>query len=674
MLAAPSFAAGAGAYLSVSAEPPGWMVFAATGVVVLGAVVLWRTPALRWPAVWAAAFAIGFAWALLRADWANAPRLDREGAGELSGVVVWLQADPDRPRLTLRPATFERRGRRVTFVEARVRFLKGERPAVGDHVRVLAVMRPPPPPVAPDGYDFQRTAYFDGVGAVGFAIGEMSAEPGRGAGDLFAGARTAFRDAIYRALPDRPQTAGVIAALTVGDRSGVAPADDAALRASGLAHLLAISGLHLGLAASAVYLLLRALLALPHGLALRFPVHKFAAVAAILAAAVYLGLSGAAPPAQRAFVMVVAGMIAVLTDRLRSCLWFVAWGAIVVVLIAPDVVAGPSFQLSFAAATAIVAGYEAWANRRRGADEPALAGFGRLRPVAAYVAGLLAASLIATAATTPLALAHFQQAPLYGVVANLAAMPVMAFVVMPFAVLSALLAPVGLMAWPLWVVAWGVEAIIATAHLTAGWPGGVIRVAHAGDWPVAMFFLGLVLITALRGRFRLAGVPFCLAAAAGLALAAPPDLLVDGDGRLAAVVRGDALYVTTTRAGAFEQEAWRRYAGVSEIRPLAEAPNEWAVCDDRGCVVRLRGWKAAVSMAPAGLGDDCRNAGIVIALHAARLRRERGCAEGSPGVDATDLSRDGAHAVWLKTDGARIETVRGAQGARPWSGWRDDAQ
>jgi len=662
--------------MALPEEPDRWMaaagLCAATTLAALGAGAR-RLAWARWPLFWLLAFALGFVWAMVRADMQATPRLALEGAGDLVGVAGWVEAEERRPRLVLEAARFESRGETIRLDRARVRLAGGPIPAVGDRVRVRAVMRPPPPPVAPGGYDFQRKAYFEGIGAVGFAIGDLAIEgQDLEAAGRFAALRAGFRAAVYRALPDRPDLAGVIAALTVGDRSGVDEADATALRESGLAHLLAISGLHLGMVAGAVYLALRLAFALPHGLALRAPAHKLAAVGAILAAVVYLGLSGAAPPAQRAFVMVVAAMVAILTDRLRSGMWFIAWAAVAVTLAAPHVVVGPSFQLSFAAAAAIVAAYEVASDRRRLNPDPPFGWFGGLRPVAAYVAGIAGASILATAATTLLALAHFQQAPTYGLVANLAAMPAMAFLVMPMAILAGCLAPFGLADLPLMAMAWGVDFVLWAAHLVAGWPGDVVRAPASPGWVVAAFMGGGAILCALRGRIRLIGLLGPAVAFAGLVAAAPPDVLVADDGRLAGVVREGTLYVTSERRGKFEAEVWTRLVGASAVLPLQSADPAWARCDERGCAVTLGGKEVALSFAEAGLAEDCTRAAVVVPLHSGRVTAAMGCAPETLVVDGRARARNGAHALRIADGRIRVETVRQMQGDRLWSGWRAD--
>ncbi len=670
ILLAPFFAGGAAIYMTLPSEPDLWPVMSAVLALLVLAIVGWRLERLRWPLLWLLAAGLGFLWCLLRTDWVEAPRLEREQAGEIFGIAAWIEAADSRPRLELRSVRFMVRGKVTNLTRARVRLAKGARPKIGDRVRVRAIMRPPPRPVAPGGYDFQRGSYFKQIGAVGFAIGVADVTPARDRGGLrhwVSQARAGFRDQVYVSLADKPNIAGIIAALTVGDRAGVVDEDRDALRASGLAHLLAISGLHLGLAAGVIFFVLRLLLALPHGAALRMPIHKVAALVAILAAAGYLAISGAALPAQRAFVMVTAGMLAVMVDRLRSGLWFIAWAAAIVIAASPDVVVGPSFQLSFAAATEIVAAYEAQSARRQRETEPRLPGGGFIRSIWRYGSGIAGASLIATAATAPLALAHFQQAPAYGVVANLVAMPLMAFWIMPTAILAAGLSLIGQGDIAFQAMGFGVELVLAAAYMVQNWDGGVIHAAASPGWVVGAFMAGGVVICALRGWPRWLGLIGVAAAILGLSVATPPDILVDEQGRIAAVRDGDTLYFTSTRRGAFEQKAWARYVGGADVKSLADAPTALAQCDTAGCVIAADAATIAISLSPHGLGDDCRRADYVIALYRAVAAKAMGCPDSMPALDLFDLQRDGAHALWIGDGGVTIRSVVAARGARPWS-------
>ncbi|HRF38971.1 MAG TPA: ComEC/Rec2 family competence protein, partial [Saprospiraceae bacterium] len=145
---------------------------------------------------------------------------------------------------------------------------------------------------------------------------------------------------------------------------GIPPATMDAIRASGLAHLLSISGLHIGLVAGIVFVTARSLLALIPWLALRWPTKKLAAILSVIAAAFYTLLAGAPVPAQRSFLMVAIALLAVLVDRQGISMRLIAWAALAVLLTQPDSLTGPSFQMSFAAVVALVATYEAVRARR----------------------------------------------------------------------------------------------------------------------------------------------------------------------------------------------------------------------------------------------------------------------------------------------------------------------
>lgn len=203
--------------------------------------------------------------------------------------------------------------------------------------------------------------------------------------------------------------------------------------------------------------------------------------------------------------------------------------------------------------------------------------------------------------------------------------------------------------------------------MVQNWDRGVIHAAASPGWVVGAFMAGGVLICALRGWPRWLGLIGVAAAIHGLSVAAPPDILVDEQGRIAAVRDGSTLYFTSTRRGAFEQKAWARYVGDAEVRALADAPASLARCDTAGCVIAADAATIAISLSPQGLGDDCRRADYVIALYRAVAAKAMGCPGGTPTLDLFDLQRDGAHALWIKDGAVTTRSVAAARGARPWS-------
>ena len=213
----------------------------------------------------------------------------------------------------------------------------------------------------------------------------------------------------------------------------------------------------------------------------------------------------------------------------------------------------------------------------------------------------------------------------------------------------------------------GVEMVLAVAYMVQNWDGGVIHAAASPGWVVGAFMAGGVVICALRGWPRWLGLVGVAAAILGLSVATPPDILVDEQGRIAAVRDGDTLYFTSTRRGAFEQKAWARYVGGAEVMALADAPATLARCDAAGCVIAADAATIAISLSPQGLGDDCRRADYLIALYRAVAAKAMGCPDGMPMLDLFDLQRDGAHALWIKDGTVTTRSVAAARGARPWS-------
>src|SRR5262245_29207289 len=352
---------------------------------------------------------------------------------------------------------------------------------VGAFVAFKARLDPPRAPWRPGGYDFTRDLYFQNIGATGLVLGAIrTAEaPGPpGAWLRYAAFIDGIRNAIDRRIrASLPGDTGAIAsALITGKRDATTERVNQAMYDSSLAHVLSISGYHMAVVAGVVFFAVRALLALVPVLALRHPIKKWAAAAALVAAAFYLLLSGAEVATQRAFIMTAIVLVGVMVDRPALTLRNLALAALGVLLLAPEAVVHPSFQMSFAATLALVAVYERglpWMTA--GADTPlgariALWG-GR------EILALILASLVAGLATTLYAAYHFHRLAPYGVLANLLAMPMVSLVAMPSGLLALVALPFGFDG-PLWrLMGVGIDWMIAVALWVSALPGAVGRIA-----------------------------------------------------------------------------------------------------------------------------------------------------------------------------------------------------
>ncbi|MBK0329395.1 ComEC family competence protein [Rhodobacteraceae bacterium F11138] len=543
-------ALGIGCYFGIPTEP----VLRDYGIVaVCGALCV--AAALRWPGGWAnlgwalALIAAGFTLAGWRAHRVAGPVLDWRYYGPIEGRVVALdRSASDAVRVTLDRVRLERVG--PDKRPARVRIsLHG--PAAdlqpGQGIMTTGHLSPPQGPVEPGGFDFRRHAWFQGLGAVGYTRNPVltvtPASQGQAGLRIFA-IRMAASDRVRALLPG--DVGGFAAAVTTGDRSAMGKETLNALRASNLAHLLAISGLHMGLLAGFVFAALRMAFSLVPAVALRLPVKKLAAVGALIAASGYLALSGGNVATERAFVMVAVVLVAVLVDRRAFSLRAVAIAAVIVLVLRPEALLGPGFQMSFAATTALVA-FFGWL---RDADLPKASGWAK------PVLGVVLSSAIAGLATAPVGAAHFNTMSHYGLVANLLSVPLMGVLVIPAAVLALCLAPFGLEIVGLYPMGLGLGWILGVARFVSGLDGAQGHVVDPGPWVLPLLALGLLWLMLWQGRARLAGVVPAVVAFALWAQAERPTVLVADTGGLVGVMTAQGRALSKPRGAGFVAQNW----------------------------------------------------------------------------------------------------------------------
>ena len=405
-----------------------------------------------------------------------------------------------------------------------------------------------------------------------------------------------------------------------------------AFRDSGLAHLLAISGLHIGLVAGIIFIALRGALALIPALALAHPIKKWAAVAAIAGAFGYTVVAGATVPTQRAFLMIGLVLMAVLFDRRGLSMRLVAWAATLV-------------------------------RRRYGEGQGAAV----WRRVFLYVGGVALTTLIAGSVTAPFAVYHFNCFAAFGLAANLIAVPVTAFWIMPWAVAAFLLMPFGLEAAALTPMGWGTGVVIAVAETVAAWPGAMILLPAMPVWGLVVLVAGGLWLCLWRRPWRLWGVAGITVGLLSILVVRPPDILIDGAGRLLAVRTEDGLLAVSSRKAArFNRQVWLRRAGQEEAPPLWPKEGDGGgrmACDALGCIYRAKGHVVGLVRRAEALGEDCWHADVVVSVVPVRAP----CPSADTVIDRFDLWREGGHAVWMK-DGerVRVESVNESRGRRPW--------
>ena len=537
---------------------------------------------------------------------------------------------------------------------------RSQRPMPGGRVALKARLTGPPEPNLPGGYDFQRQAWFQRIGGVGKAMGPITLS---GAGDA-PGLRDRLGTHIAQHLPDA--ASGVAIALVTGDEGRIRLEDQQAMRTSGLAHLLSVSGLHLSAVVGAVFFLTLRLLALSPVLALRAPLLLIAAFAAACAGIGYTLLTGAQVPTVRSCIAALFVLIGLALGREALTLRLVAAGALIVMLLWPEAIIGPSFQLSFAAITAIVALHDSpWAMRWLAArEEGALARLGR------SLFGLLVTGLVVELALAPIALYHFHKAGIYGALANLIAIPLTTFIIMPFEAAALLLDPLGLAAPFWWLTAKSIAALLSLAHGVAAWPGASARLSFMPGAAFGLFILGGLWQLLWRTNIRWWGfAPLC-GAALWTALIPSPDLLVTGDGRHVALRdQADQWVILRPRAGDFVRQALAESAGYGD--ELADLDSAAAArCSADACFVRMsRGdqrWLVLATRTAHHIRWDdlvaaCAQADILISAR----HLPRACRPKKLRIDPDYLKKTGGLAISLAP--LSITTVRMPQDDHPWA-------
>lgn len=606
----------------------------------------------------AALVATGFTLAAYRAHDVASPVMSWRYYGPVEGRVVNIdRSASDALRLTLDQVVLERTAPERTPERVRIS-LHGDQslsvvPTPGLRVITTAHVSPPGGPVEPGGFDFQRHAWFGQLGGVGYSRVPLLAlePPEKGQLDmLIFGVRMDLAARILEVLPG--DVGGVAVAVTTGARSAISQNALEDLRASNLAHLLAISGLHMGLLTGFVFALLRVAIALIPPLALRVQSKKVAAAGALIVAAGYLALSGGNVATERAFIMVAVALTAVMLNRRAISLRAVAIAATIVLFLRPEALLGPGFQMSFAATTALVAvfGYMR--------DHQISMGPNWAKPVVA----VLISSGVAGLATAPIGAAHFNALSHYGLLANLTSVPMMGTVVIPAAVLALVLAPFGLDWIGLWIMGVGLRWILEVGHFVAGLDGARSFVHGPGVAVLPMIALGFLWLCLWQGRTRMIGVLPVLAAFWLWVSTDRPIGLIAENGALVGVMTGEGRALSKAKGAGFVARNWLENDGesIDQLTAAARWPETRVASLPGGIeVLHLAGKKAV------GGFSGCAEGQIIVAnLDLPKTASD--CIL----LDPTRLRDKGAIAITTGKNGVKLTSVRDVTGDRLWSPWR----
>jgi competence protein ComEC len=530
-------------------------------------------------------------------------------------------------------------------------------------IRLRARLLPPAGPALPGGYDFARRAWFQQIGATGTVLGKVQLYQKAASGDWFATQRAALTQHIMASMP---QGSGAIgAALVTGDQGHIDEADAQAMRDSGLAHLLSISGLHVTAVVGFIFILVSRLLSLSPWLALRIPIPVVAAATAALVALGYTLLTGAEVPTVRSFIAALLALIALALGRDALTLRLVAFGAFIVLIFWPEAMSGPSFQLSFAAVATIVIMHDLPIVKRltERRDE------NLSRKTARAVGSLILTGVAIELVLTPIALFHFHKAGLYGAVANVVAIPMTTFMIMPLEALALIFDVMGLGQPFWWLAGQGIAAMLILAHCVSSLPGAVTMMPAMPVWAFAAFVVGALIFGLLTTAVRYCGILLCAIGIIAMVTAPRPDILVTGDGKHLAIVSADGeVALLRGRAGDFVRGMIFEKAGsFAKATPIEDWPGVQCTLDN--CVITVMGAERAWTLLATRtknpipsmeMAAACKRADIVVSDRWLPLS----CRPKWIKVDRRLLEQSGGLAFYL--DDQRVVTANEGSRHMPW--------
>ena len=595
----------------------------------------------------------------------------------MAGVTVegWVVDVASRgttgPRLLVAPTYIS--GLPDTRLPKRVRVTVKEDAVLGPGtpVRFTALLNPPPAPAAPGAFDFARSAYFNGIGGVGVALKppqvvDLPQPPWRLVLQLDI---NRFRWGLTRKIIDAmgQPAGGIAAAMITGHDYSISQGSTNEMRNAGISHILSISGVHMAIVGGFVFFAVRLLIACWPWLALRVSGKKLAAAAGLFAILLYLVVSGWPPPAQRSAVTAAVAFGAILLDRRAITLRGLGLSALIVLLLQPEAVVEPGFQMSYAATAALVALAEVWPHPRRPINTPLV--LRALQKAKDWLVAGVAVGLVAGAATAPFAIQHFNRVSVYGLPANLLLEPLSSLVIMPALALGAVLQAFGAGGWLLAVAGWGIERMLNLAHAAANAPGAMITVSSAPNITLGLAFIGILWLCLWRGPLRAIGLPLALAVNLW-PRPAPPDLWVAPGAANAAIFAAGHPVALRPDTGQFATQLWMRRWGFEPPMGADPAHDRLFDCDRRSCApaanapVRLALWAGRKLPKADAFARLCSSAEVLV------LRSPLGPGQACPSATVftqEDFDRRGSLEAWRMGDRWRLRWAATERGDRPWT-------
>ncbi|WP_265030630.1 ComEC/Rec2 family competence protein [Wolbachia endosymbiont (group B) of Athalia cordata] len=518
---------------------------------------------------------------------------------------------------------------------------------IGDQVKLSAKLFPPKIAPSEYAYDFARIAYYQKINATGFATSKIVLYK-KAEARKFQEYIESFRQYIYENLQQNTKKphADIISALLIGKKDGIDQKTMNAIRDSGIAHLFAISGLHLSFVAGLFFIVFRNLFAISETLTLKYNTKKISAFFTILPTTFYLLITGMQISAQRAYIMVILVLVAIMIERKYRGLIAIAFAASVILIVEPEAILKPGFQMSFSAVLALVASYQINANK--------------FLKIIKYFVSIMISSIIASLATVPYTIYNFNYFSISGIITNLIAIPIVTLIIIPLGIIYVLLIPLGTQ----WIITplmeRPIDSVLYITNAIANLQYLVIPIRTFPASSIIIITLGLLWLCLWERNWRFFGIFFILLGIFSSAMYRTPDILVSADNL--AVKEGDNLLYSLTRKNRnFVVKTWAKQNGQNQIvnHTKFSNSNKRLKCNDYGCIYN-KGNNKSVLLAHKreDILENCNNVDLVI-----QLSKFNHPACNTKIIKYSDLEVYGTHSIWLTNSGVNVSKVRSN---RPW--------
>ncbi|WP_349967850.1 ComEC/Rec2 family competence protein [Wolbachia endosymbiont of Armadillidium arcangelii] len=520
---------------------------------------------------------------------------------------------------------------------------------IGDQVKLSAKLFPLKIAPSEYAYDFARIAYYQKISATGFATSKIVLHK-KAEARKFQEYIESFRQYIYENLQQNTKKphADIISALLIGKKDGIDQKTMNAIRDSGIAHLFAISGLHLSFVAGLFFIVFRNLFAISETLTLKYNTKKISAFLTILPTTFYLLITGMQISAQRAYIMVILVLVAIMIERKYRGLIAIAFAASVILIIEPEAILKPGFQMSFSAVLALVASYQINANK-----------FLKIK-IIKYFVSIMISSVIASLATVPYTIYNFNYFSISGIITNLIAIPIVTLIIIPLGIIYVLLIPLGIE----WIITplieRPIESVLYITNAIANLQYLIIPIRTFPASSIIIITLGLLWLCLWERNWRFLGIFFIVLGICFSTAYKTPDILINAD-NVAVKESDNLLYSLTRKNRNFVVKTWAKQNGQNQIlnHTKYSNPDKRLKCNDYGCIYNKGNSKSVLlAYKKEDILENCGKVDLII-----QLSEFNYSVCNTKTIKYADLGTYGTHSAWLTNRYVKINTVRSN---RPW--------